>query len=100
MAGELIRQQTWSRTAFTISHFRESGGAEVDLVLEIRGGKILGIGVKATSSPGRQHASGLARLRDRIGEYFLGGMVFHTGHRAFSMGEGIWAVPVPALWQM
>lgn len=31
VAVELIRQQTWSRTAFAISHFRESGGAEVDL---------------------------------------------------------------------
>lgn len=78
----------------------ESGGAEVDLVLEVRGGKILGIEVKATSTPGRQHASGLARLRDRIGEDFLGGIVLHTGNRAFRMGEGIWAVPVPALWQM
>ena len=100
VAGELVRQQTWSRTDYTISHFRESGGAEVDLVLELRGGKVLGLEVKATSSPGRQHASGLERLKDRLGADLLGGIVLHTGTRSFSMGEGIWAVPIPALWQL
>lgn len=100
VAGELARQQTWSQTDYTLSHFRESGGAEVDLIVELRGGKVLGIEVKATSSPGRQHASGLVRLKDRLGADFLGGVVLYTGTRSFSMGEGIWAVPVPALWEL
>ena len=68
--------------------------------MELRGGKVLGIEVKATSSPGRQSASGLVRLKDRLGSDFLGGAVLYTGTWTFSMSEGIWAVPVPALWQL
>lgn len=68
--------------------------------MELRGGKVLGIEVKATSSPSRQHASGLVRLKDRLGADFLGGVVLYTGTRTFSMGESIWAVPVLAIWQL
>lgn len=100
VAGELLRQRAWSRTDFTLSHYRESGGAEVDLLVELRSGGVLGIEVKATGSVGRQHASGLLRLKDRLGADFLGGIVLNTGDRIFSMGDGIWAVPVPALWQL
>lgn len=57
--------------------------------MELPGGKVLGIEVKATSSPGQQHASGLVRLKDRLGSDFLGDVVPYTGTRTLSMGEGI-----------
>lgn len=100
VAGELLRQRTWSQTDFTVSHYRESGGVEVDLVIELRSGGVLGIEVKATSSIGKQNTSGLTKLRNRLGPDFLGGVILYTGDRAFSMGESIWAVPLPALWQL
>lgn len=67
---------------------------------ELRGGRVLGIEVRSTAKPGHQHATGLLRLRRRLGDDFIGGIVLNTGRRVFSMGDDIWAVPVPALWQL
>lgn len=100
VAGELIRQRTWSESEYRLSHYRESGGTEVDLVVELRGGRVLAIEVKSTSSVGRQHISGLVKLREKLGPDFAGGVVLYLGNRAFSMGDGITAVPVPALWEL
>ena len=63
-----------------------------------QGGSVVGIEVKATTSPGTDTAKHLRWLRDRIGDRFAAGIVLHLGQRASSFGDGIWAVPVSALW--
>jgi hypothetical protein len=40
----------------------------------------------------------LAWLRDELGDQFVAGVVFHTGPRAFELGDRITAVPICALW--
>jgi hypothetical protein len=61
---------------------------------------VVGIEVKATTSPGADMAKQLRWLRDRLGDRFAAGIVPHLGQRSSSFGDGIWAVPrpVPALW--
>jgi len=82
-----------------IYHVRQQQGRiEVDLLAELGGGGIIAIEVKASSAPTPDDARHLAVLRDRMGESFVGGVVFHTGPRAYRLGEGIVAAPISALW--
>ena len=77
---------------------QQQGRIEVDLLAELGGGGIVAIEVKASSAPTPDDAKHVATLRDRLGESFVAGIVFHTGPRAYRLGEGIVAAPISALW--
>lgn len=80
-------------------HLRDrNGDHEVDLVAELDARRIIAIEVKATAAPRADAARNLGWLRDRLGDRFVAGVVFHTGPRVFPLGERIIAAPVSALW--
>ncbi len=82
-----------------LHHLRaESGRHEVDLIIDLGGGRTIGIEVKAASAPGRRDAQHLVWLREQLGEQFVRGVVFHTGPQPFELSERIWALPICALW--
>jgi hypothetical protein len=74
------------------------GKAVPEAAAELGGGGIVAIEVKASSAPTPDDARHLAVLRDRMGESFVGGVVFHTGPHVYRLGEGIIAAPISALW--
>lgn len=100
VAGELLKQQTWSSVNYRMFHFRSSMGKEVDLVLENRRREIIGIEVKAAVSVGARDFAGLKYLKDFAGEDFQVGIVLHSGKRIMPMGERLWAMPISALWRV
>ena len=71
---------------------------EVDLLVELAGGDIVAIEVKATAAPNSGDARHLIWLRDTLGDRFLGGAVLHTGPRPFVLADRISAVPICAFW--
>jgi len=71
---------------------------EVDLVVELPGGELVAIEVKATAAPDASDARHLIWLRDTLGDRFLGGAVLHSGPRPFALADRICAVPICALW--
>jgi uncharacterized protein len=80
-------------------HLRqEQGRFEVDVLSELRGGRMIGMEVKASAAPTGSDARHLIGLRDRLGDTFLAGILFHTGPRAFALAERVTAVPISALW--
>jgi predicted AAA+ superfamily ATPase len=80
-------------------HLREEHGRrEVDLLAEVGGRDLIAFEVKANAAPGRDAARHLVWLRDRLGERFIGGIVFHSGPRAFKLDEKVTAAPICALW--
>jgi uncharacterized protein len=90
---EMLRPRAW------LHHLRTDGGRqEVDLVLDLGAGRIVGIEVMAGNSPTQRDARHLRWLRDELGARFVRGVVFHTGPQPFELDERIWAVPVAALW--
>lgn len=99
VASELMRQQAWSNVDFTMNHFRDSQDREVDIVLENRRREIVGLEVKATMTVTRRHFRGLELLREKAGERFIGGAVFHTGPQALPFGDRMWALPLATLWK-
>lgn len=99
VAMEIARQLTWSETAAEMYHYRTKDGIEVDLVLETPSFEVVGIEVKATSTPRAEDFRGLRHLQARTGDDFLGGYLLHTGPRTISFGPKLRAVPISALWQ-
>lgn len=101
VGNELRRILGWSATRARIYHFRTVNGAEVDFVLESPDGRVVGVEVKATTSPGRNTGRGLKRLRDAIdrsGGEFVHGFVIHLGDRFAPLGDRVSAIPLQALW--
>jgi hypothetical protein len=88
-----------SAVGVDLFHLRDANGRrEVDLVLEARDGRVIGIEIKAGAAPSPADARHLAWLRDGLGDRFAAGLVVHTGPRVFPVGERISAVPIAALW--
>lgn len=80
-------------------HLRqEQGRFEVDVLGELGGGQLVGIEVKASAAPTGSDARHLVGLRDRLGDAFVAGILFHTGPRTFALAERVMAVPIAALW--
>ena len=99
VVNELAKQATWSENSVRLYHWRISGGAEVDVVLERDDGKIVGIECKAAETVTKRDFHGLAALRDLVGQQFVQGVVLHSGRQgAISFGDRLIALPLEALW--
>lgn len=98
VVNELARQRTWSDQVVDLHHLRVHRGVQVDLVAIGDGGRIAGVEVKATASPGPGDARGLRWLADRVGERWVQGVVICLVDRPVPLGAGITAMPVAATW--
>ncbi|MEW9528916.1 ATP-binding protein [Microbispora sp. NPDC049125] len=80
-------------------HLRQDRGRhEVDIVLELGMGQVIGIEVKASAAPRADAAKHLAWLRDELGDRFVAGVVLHTGARMYELGDRIVAAPICTVW--
>jgi predicted AAA+ superfamily ATPase len=95
---EIIKQATWSPVRPSIGHFRDRGGAEVDLVLEHPDGRVVGVEIKATSTPREADFRGLRFVADRLEERFHFGVLFTAAPEATPFGSRFAALPVSLLW--
>lgn len=85
--------------AMRLHHLREAGGRhEVDLIVDIRGGRVFAIEFKAGAAPTRQDAHHLLWLRDQMGRAFVGGIVLHAGQAVIELDDRIAAIPLSAMW--
>ncbi|HEX7245678.1 MAG TPA: DUF4143 domain-containing protein [Solirubrobacterales bacterium] len=99
VAAQLRAECASSDARPRLYHLREEHGRrEVDVLAEIGGRDLLAFEVKADAAPGPDAARHLIWLRDRLGERFMGGIVFHSGPRAFELDEKVTAAPICALW--
>ncbi|HEX3779784.1 MAG TPA: ATP-binding protein [Pseudonocardiaceae bacterium] len=100
IVNELAKQATWSEHVVRLHHWRVSGGAEVDLLLELDNGQVVGIESKAADTVTGEDFRGLATLRDLIGPQFVQGIVLHTGrHGGIGFGDRLVSLPIAALWE-
>jgi predicted AAA+ superfamily ATPase len=95
---ELRRQLGWAAVRATLGHFRTRDGVEVDVVIETADGRVAGIEVKAGHRVAEADFRGLRHLRDRAGGRFAAGVVLYAGETPLPFGDGLWAVPISALW--
>jgi len=82
-----------------VHHLRTEGGRqEIDLVIDLGGGRIVAVEIKAGTAPDARDARHLVWLRDELGPTFVRGIVFNTGPAPFEIGNRIWALPIASLW--
>lgn len=96
---ECLKQISWLDDPVTAGHFRDHGGAEVDLVLERDDGGVVGIEVKAAGRVTAADFRGLRLLRDLVGEALVAGMVLYLGQRSYTFDDRLHVMPVDRLWQ-
>ena len=98
VAMELARLLPHTITAPKLRHWRGPYGEEVDIVLEDRTGRVIGIEVKAGATIRRGDLRGLNKFRELAGDRFLAGLVLCTARQTTSLANRIWATPIEALW--
>ncbi len=96
---ELRKQCGWSVTPFSLAHFRDLDGLEVDLVLELDDGRLIAIEVKAASVVDERAWAGLERFRSRFADREVLGVCFHAGTTAARLRDWLHVLPITALWQ-
>ena len=100
VVSEVFKLAAWSERRLTFSHYRTKDQDEVDLVIEDRRGRIIGIEVKAAATVRQQDLRGLRQLQEALGDRFVHGIVLHDHDRITPFGERLHAAPLSSLWQM
>lgn len=98
VVSEVLKLATWSDQRLRISHFRTKDQDGVDLVIEDRRGRVIGIEVKASATVRPQDLRGLRLLQAAVGDKFVHGLVLHDHDRITPFDEKLHAVPVSMLW--
>lgn len=99
VVAQLRAQATVSEHRCALHHLRQHNGRhEIDIVVELGSGHIIGIEVKAAAAVSRDDARHLAWLRDEEGDRFLAGLVLHTGPAIVPLADRLWAAPISSLW--
>ena len=98
VVGEILKQVSWLDENIAPGHWRTHDGDEVDLVLERDDGRIVAFEVKAGSRVKGTDLSGMEKLRDMLGDSFIGGVALYTGDRAYTYGDKVHVMPIDRLW--
>ena len=96
---ELRRQASWYGESVTFFHYRDKDGAEVDIVIERGARALAGIEIKASATVTGADFRGLRKLKEASGKRFVAGIVLYDGEACASFGDGMFAVPLRALWE-
>jgi len=83
----------------TIYHSRDKDRVEVDIVLERAAREVAGIEVKASATVTGKDFHSLRKLKRALKERFVSGVVLYDGEMSASFGDGLYALPIRALWE-
>jgi predicted AAA+ superfamily ATPase len=97
---ELRKQAFWSRTQPELFHYRTQTGQEVDVVLEDRSGRLVGIEIKAAAALSAGDVKGLRAMAQTLGDRFHRGILLYAGQETIPFAHNIHALPIAALWLM
>lgn len=97
---ELRRQASWRDEGLGFFHFRDKDNAEVDIVLERGARELAGVEIKAAATVTPADFRGLRKLKEAAGPRFTAGVVLYDGEMCVPFGDGFWAVPLRALWEI
>ncbi|HWE99307.1 MAG TPA: ATP-binding protein [Caulobacteraceae bacterium] len=96
--AEVLKLAGWSDDRFSFSHFRDKEQNEVDIVLEDRQGRIVGLEVKASATVRNDDFVGLRKLAEAAGTRFAFGAVLYDHERSVPFGDRLIACPISSLW--
>lgn len=96
--AELLKHATCAEGSYRVLYYRDADQVEVDLVIENAAGQLVGVEVKATATVKASDLRGLRKLAVLAGDQFKAGVLLYDGTETLPMGDGIWALPLSALW--
>jgi predicted AAA+ superfamily ATPase len=96
VAGEFQKDRA-SRVGGAFRFFRVHNGPEVDFVLDLGGGKVGALEVKAAMKIEQRDLAGLGLLRSRLKGRFRRGIVLYPGKEIAPLGNDLFAVPLGVL---
>lgn len=97
---ELRKQSTWSATQPELFYWRTASGQEVDVVLEDRVGRVVGVEVKAAATLRGNDVRGLQTLATTAGKQWVRGVVLYTGTEVIPFSANLHGVPLGRLWSV
>jgi predicted AAA+ superfamily ATPase len=98
--SELLKHAAWAEEDARFHHFRDARGREVDMVIELADGRVVGIEVKAAMSVRSEDFNGLSVFADYAGDRFSHGALFYSGDTIlpFKVDDKVFhAVPISLL---
>ncbi len=98
--AELLKHTTYAKKTTKIYHYRDAD-YEVDLVLEQKNSKIVGVEVKSSATIKVEYARGLVRLAKNAEENFEAGYIFYGGNEILPIskeGYTFWCIPFGVLF--
>jgi predicted AAA+ superfamily ATPase len=95
---ELRKQCAWSATRPELFYWRTVAGREVDVVLEDRTGKVVGVELKAAATLGNIDVRGLQTLASAVGKNWVRGVVLYSGTKVVPFSANLHGVPIGWLW--
>lgn len=95
---ELRKLGSWHEDPIAFHHLRDKHGMEVDFILEKQGRDVACIEVKASATAKSSDFTGLRKVKEALGKRFKCGVVLYNGDRTVPFGEGLFSVPISALW--
>ncbi|MDO5092628.1 MAG: DUF4143 domain-containing protein, partial [Propionibacteriaceae bacterium] len=98
VVSELMAQLSWSQETYSMFHFRDRSGKEVDIVAELADGRVIALEVKASATYRTEHFTGLRYLRDQLGDRFIAGIVLGTSDQGYQFADRLWGLPTSSLW--
>lgn len=96
--SEVLKLTTWSDDRLSLTHFRDKELNEVDIVIEDRSGRIVGLEVKASATVRNEDFSGLRKLAAATGDRFAFGAVLYDHEQGVGFGDRLAALPLSCLW--
>lgn len=99
VAVELHKRRGRSSESYRIHHYRDTGGLQVDLVVELADGRIIAIEVKAADTVDAKAWRNLGRFKERFGDREVIGVCLYGGSRSWRVHDWLYVLPVTALWQ-
>ncbi len=96
---ELRKQIGSSNSKVQMFHFRTLNDQEIDFILELPNGEIIGIEVKSAGSITDKSFKTLRLLQSEMPTKFKRGIVMYSGHQTVPFGDNLFAVPISSLWQ-
>ena len=103
VVNEIARQLSASGIGLRLRHYRDHRGHEVDLIIERADGAVVAVEIKATRSPSVAQLDHSVWLRDRLDTVapgaFRAGILLHTGHQHFKVGDRLHVRPINSIWQ-
>jgi predicted AAA+ superfamily ATPase len=99
VVNEIIRLSTGSSAIRKIGYWRTRTNEEIDLILELKDGKVIAVEVKSGTSPSKSDFKHISTYKKLAGKNFACGIVFYTGERAIKYEDDLIALPIDCLWE-